>query len=103
MQHATATQHWVISSTGLIVADTWYHLAGIRNGINWTGYLNGVSFGNDSSLSTKSLVNFSELSTIGSRRGNTLFTGHIAEVRFSWVARQTADFTPPACKYSAYL
>lgn len=100
---ATTFHHWVISATGLIVPNVWYHLAEVRNGANLTGYLNGVSFGNDATLSNYSVPNYNELSTIGSRRGNTLFTGHIAEVRFSWAARWTANFTPPACKYSAYL
>jgi hypothetical protein len=77
------------------VINTWYHIAGVRNGTSLKLYVDGVSVGTALTFSgtlgdaTKSLY-------VGSRGGTTNFlNGYIDDLRISRFARYTANFTPP--------
>jgi hypothetical protein len=87
------------AGTITLAADTWYHFAFVRNGNQWTGYLNGAQDYTASVAGT--LVTRSEAKYIG-RWGNALndFTGYIDEFRVTkGIARYTSAFTPPATAY----
>jgi len=85
-----------------LVADTWYHIAVVRNGNAFNIYQDGVSLG--STTSTRTFPNYTEPLEIGRLNvASTLyFMGFLDEVRWSkGVARWTADFTPPTSAYIA--
>ena len=83
----------IITSTAPIAANTWYHVALVRNGTTITLYLDGTSVGTKSNRS-ETLGNALGYS-IGNLSGlSDDFNGHIDEVRISNTARYTATFTP---------
>ena len=83
-----------------IAANTWYHFAFVRNGSNFSGYINGVldfSFTSSSNLRTTSTL---PLLAGGWTDGSLNFNGYMDEFRYSNVARWTAPFTPPVVPYA---
>jgi hypothetical protein len=86
-----------LSLNNSISLNTWSHLAIVRVGSTWTGYVNGVSLGSG----TSSLpFNISETyGTYIGRYGNTPayeWVGYIDDLRITkGVARYTSNFTPP--------
>jgi len=79
----------------------WSHLALVRSGNTFTLYVNGVS-----SLTLTDSGSYSAQAdgfTFGARRlassFDQAFTGWFDEIRFSTMARWTADFTPPTKAY----
>lgn len=91
------------STTGVISANNWYHIAVVRNGTTLTFYVNGTASGIISSAS------------FGSGTGGTLhigtyfnnynndgsdFYGYIDELRITYgYARYTSNFTPPTTQF----
>lgn len=91
---------WAINTAGsgtALSANTWYHLALVKNGTTWTVYLDGVSDGSG----TATGQDLTDALLIGS---DTAFsrdlTGFIDEVRYSNTARYTSNFTPPSAPFA---
>ena len=86
--------------TGLS-AGTWYHIAIVRNGDNYTGYKDGVA--DQTFTNSHTLIETSLGVSIGSQYTGYDFEGYLDEIRISkGVARWTSDFTPPTSAYSSY-
>lgn len=82
------------TSLGAAAANTWTHLAVVRNGTSIRMYNNGVNVG----TCTSSLPFWDNTQPIyvGSYAGGYGFAGYMDEVRVSkGIARWTANFTPP--------
>lgn len=93
---------WDIASgatVGGLVANTWNHIALVRNGTNFKVYVNGV--GTTIATSAATLWANSQQITIGADGdGLNSFTGHIDEVRFvKGRAMWTSNFIPPTTAY----
>jgi hypothetical protein len=84
-----------IINTSSVAANTWYHLAVVRNLGTTTLYLNGTATGN--TLSYTGIVGDGSLS-IGAVVGQYM-NGYIDEFRISNVARYTANFTAPTTTF----
>jgi Concanavalin A-like lectin/glucanases superfamily len=77
----------------------WYHLAQVRNGNNFTMYLNGSSVATVSSSLAEPTNNNSLL--IGGQAGSSWFNGWLKEFRVSkGIARWMGNFTPPTAAYT---
>ncbi|MGO7673863.1 LamG-like jellyroll fold domain-containing protein [Rhizobium ruizarguesonis] len=87
------------SAAGALVANTWYHLAVVRNGNIFTIYRDGVAVVTVTSSVTvpdfKGPLKFG----MGPSDNPQYFNGYMDEIRVSNVARWTAAFTPPAAAY----
>jgi len=100
--HTTSGQvvYFVNSSARItsssLSADTWYHLAIVRNGSTTTMYINGSSEGSFSDS-----FNYLEgTPRIGDNMlANSSHSGHIDEIRASNTARYTTGFTPPTAPF----
>jgi hypothetical protein len=91
---------WNMGSTtfGSVLANQWYHVAIVRSGNAFTGYLDGVAGGNFSS-SGSVLTNNSNGAFFGFATGD-YFNGHLDEIRITkGVARYTSNFTPPTAAF----
>ena len=85
------------ATIGTATANTWHHIAVVRDGTNIKAYMNGT-VGSTSAVSTTAFMTTSGQICIGSALGfsNSYFTGFIDDLRITkGVARYTADFTPP--------
>ena len=82
-------------------ADTWYHVAVVRNGDNWNIYQNGVSVAN--TINSSAIPDHSAPVEIGRstyQGGVGYFNGSLDEFRISkGIARWTQPFDPPVRKY----
>ena len=89
------------SAAGAIVANTWYHIAFVRNGTTFTSYINGAVAKTQASASFG--VGASNLLYIGNYfAANYGFTGYISNVRIvNGTAVYTAAFTPPTSPLTA--
>ena len=80
-------------------ANTWAHVAYVRNGVNWTTYLNGVQVGTSAGASGGVNAGFAVYpGTIGGWGNNSnYFNGYISNFRIViGTALYTGAFTPPA-------
>jgi len=78
------------------VVNTWYHIAGVRNGTSLKLYVDGVSVGTPLTFSG-TLGDATKPLYVGSRGSTTNFlNGYIDDLRISRFARYTANFTPPS-------
>lgn len=100
--YSGSTGYLVNSSGGAITTNSWQHVALVRNGVNYTIYVNGTSVATIATLSTLAANTVSLLPTIGNS-STTLtrpFTGYIQDFRFTrGYARYTANFTPPTAAF----
>lgn len=94
----TATTTWLPS------ADTWYHVAIVRNGNNWYFFVDGTQIGTTVSNSHTVQQVSSELRVGSDGEDYKYLTGWLDEVRISkGIARWTSNFTPPTEAYSGAL
>jgi len=79
-----------------VTANTWFHLAQVRNGTTVVDYINGVAVQTNSSFTTGL-----SLDTLGAgyQGSYNFFKGYIDEVRISTIARYTTNFTPPSAAF----
>ena len=94
------TTNNVLTSTGV-----WYHIAVVRNGINFYIFVNGVS----QSLTVNTPIGTNDVGNVDS----TLYVGGLAPSSFyfnAWIdelriskgiARWTTNFTPPSAPYDS--
>ncbi|QIG67840.1 concanavalin A-like lectin/glucanase protein [Rhizobium phage RHph_Y60] len=98
--YSAGTQVLNLESTGgTFAANTWYHLAVVRNGNVFTMYRNGVSIA--TVTSTVSIPDFTGVVKFGMGVSTTpqYANGYFDEIRISNIARWTAAFTPPDVAY----
>ena len=89
-----------ITFSGNVSAGSWHHIALVRNGSTWTGYVDGVAGTSQTSSATLS-DNGSVLAIGGDIDGTFRIKGYVDELRITkGVARWTANFTPPTAPYS---
>jgi hypothetical protein len=85
-------------TSGTLTANTWVHVAIVRNGATTTLYLNGTSYTSGGSYDAASNTNALQ---IGTGPGGA-YTGYIDDLRITkGVARYTANFTPPTEQFMA--
>jgi hypothetical protein len=84
------------TATSAITANTWTHLAFVRNGSTWTWYINGVASGTGSNSTNITFTTQPLYVGYGGESYFTEFNGYIDDLRVTnGVARYTANFTPP--------
>ena len=79
-------------------ANTDYHVAFVKNGNNYQGFLNGTSQGTNTD--STSIFTNSNTVKIGARNLANSLNGWIKEVRISDVARYTSNFTPATSQFT---
>ena len=83
-----------ITFSSALTANSWQHIAVVRNGDTWTVYKDGTSVG--TGTSTGSVSSAAQTLTIGERVGQSNFAGYMSDIRLTkGLARYTANFTPP--------
>jgi hypothetical protein len=98
---STSNNLWVNTTTGgSYSANTWYHVAVVRNGSTFTLYVNGTSVLTQSTSSA--LYAYGGATRVGQNSDNSLnFNGYIDDFRITkGYARYTANFTPPTAAFS---
>ncbi|MEK6714818.1 MAG: LamG-like jellyroll fold domain-containing protein, partial [Candidatus Omnitrophota bacterium] len=85
-------------------ANTWYHLAFVKNGNNYTAFVNGTQVGT-TQTSSATIPDYTEVVSIGAFYYGTGITtylnGWLDEFRVSkGIARWTSNFTPPVSEYA---
>jgi len=81
-------------------ADTWYHLAIVRNGNSWYLFVDGVQTGGTQAQSSAIPNSVSVLRVGHDGEMSTSSRGYIDEVRISkGIARWTSNFAPPTTPY----
>jgi hypothetical protein len=104
-----ATNGWINTNTtanGILVVNTWYHMAGVRNGSNFTLYVNGVSRLSYTYAGVVGYLTAGNTTNIGNLPVGTGFTNasncFITNVRFvNGTAVYTGAFTPPTSPLTA--
>lgn len=83
-----------------VSADTWYHLAFVRNGNDWKVFKDGTQLGSTITDSS-ALTNLAGTVYYGQYNTGWYFNGWMDEPRISkGIARWTANFTPPTAAYA---
>lgn len=80
-------------NVGTLTLNTWNHVALVRNGSAFRGYVNGVQGGMTTS-SSSAVASFDGWN-IGFNGASAYFTGYIDDLRITRSARYTGPFTPP--------
>ncbi len=82
---------------------TWYHFALVRDGVDLELFIDGVSVGSSSTISTDVLHNSTEAFFIGSHASTDFVNGWFDEVRVTTdTAVYTAGFTPPTKQFKRF-
>ena len=92
--------NWAVnvgSGNGTIAANTWYHVAVVRNGGAFLVYINGVLRINNAFTVTTAIMNGTEhfLGAVNSGGITFLMGGYMSDFRITSVARYQGNFTPP--------
>jgi hypothetical protein len=82
---------------GATTAATWQHVALVRNGSTFKGYMNGVA--GFTVTSSSAIASFNGFSIASNGASADYLTGYIDDLRITRYARYTADFTPPAAAF----
>jgi hypothetical protein len=91
----------VITSTSVIVPNTWQHVAVVRNGATITLYLNGVSQAT-LNASTNTFYSAPNNTKVGTNTNSQSFVGYVSNARLVvGTAVYTANFTPSTSPLSA--
>lgn len=94
----TSTIITMASANGVIVIDTWYHIAVVRNGNDFNLYVNGVSVA--STTDADAIPNYAGTFRVGADGASANgMAGWLDELRVSNVARWTTGFTVPDYAY----
>lgn len=106
VSNGTTKAEYIASNTNTFSADTWYHIALVRNGTAVYIFVDGtsISLTESTAISTNEVPNLSGNLNIGLDVLNSGrdVNGWIEEFRLSkGVARWTSNFTPPTEAYSA--
>jgi len=89
-----------VNGSAVAKANTWHHVAVVRNVNAYSIYLDGVSVASGSDAT--GYVDIGEPLEIGRRSdGIRYFTGYMDEIRISDTARWTTGFTPSSTQYSS--
>ena len=95
-----STWNITITFTSALVANSWNHVAVVRNGDVYTAYLNGVA--NGTTTVSGSIVAGTAATIIGQRAGQADYSGYIANFRIvKGRAVYTSAFTPPTAPLGA--
>ena len=100
-RYDTSSSHVAYNFTDKITLDAWHHVAFVKSGDYYYGFLDGV-------LQHTSVLDhvFSGTAPFNSYLGvnmassSYIFNGQIDEFRISNIARWTASFTPPTAPYT---
>jgi hypothetical protein len=82
---------------GATTAATWQHVALVRNGSTFKGYMNGVA--GFTVTSSSAIASFNGFSIASNGASGDYLTGYIDDLRITRYARYTADFTPPTAAF----
>ena len=83
-----------ITFSSALTANSWQHIAVVRNGDTWTVYKDGTSVG--TGTATGSVSSAAQTLTIGERAGQSNFAGYMSDIRLTkGLARYTSNFTAP--------
>lgn len=88
------------ASIGTITLNTWYHIAVVRKGNYFYGFINGMNTYTSSAI-TSAIATNSYNVHIGTTGNGSFLDGYIDEFRISNIARWTSNFTP--LNYQKYL
>ena len=93
---------WSMGNTGFgtVTVNQWHHVAIVRNGNTFTGYIDGVAGGSFSS--SGSIVSNSTNGAFFGYATGDYFNGYVDEIRITKGAngaRYTANFTPPTAAF----
>ena len=89
------------TATSAVSINTWTHLAFVRNGSNWTWYINGNSAGTGTNNTTITFTSQPTYIGYGGESYFTQFNGYIDEMRITkGIARYTSNFTPSTTAFS---
>ena len=94
---STNGSSWGVNMTfsTAITANSWQHVAVVRNGSTITAYRDGTSVGTASI--SGSVSSAAQSLAIGERAGQSNFQGYMSDIRITkGLARYTANFTPPS-------
>lgn len=87
-------------ATSAVSANTWTHIAFVRNGSTWTWYINGTAAGTGSNSTNITFTTQPLYVGYGGEGYFTEFNGYIDDLRVTkGVARYTANFTPPTAPF----
>jgi hypothetical protein len=97
-------QGWANSSSASFVASsftaqTWHHVAVVRNSGTWKIYLDGTGGGTTTTNGTYDFANTTDWWFGTYTAGSYDFKGYYQDWRISNFARYTADFTPPTAEF----
>jgi len=95
----TYTGSLLFSSTAVVLANVWNHIAVVRSGSTWTIYLNGSSIG---TLTNSTNFTSTTLFVGAAALAANPFLGHISNFRYvRGTAVYTSAFTPPTTPLTA--
>jgi hypothetical protein len=96
--NGTSSEQTFTATGGSLTLNTWQHVAVVKQGTTITVYLNGASVGSTTvsmaSISANCRVTIGRTDTIVTTPNN-YYSGYLAEVRLTKVARYTAAFSVP--------
>ena len=97
---STSLDAWIDSTTGGSYSpNTWYHVAAVRNGSNFTLYINGTSV--LTQTSSGAMYSYGGATRVGANSQNGLaFNGYIDDLRITkGYARYTSNFSVPTAAF----